>query len=108
MSNQQLEGIVFQNSQPISKKEIDELYKHEKSMCKIKFENIKDEKYVIGKGSGFFCLINHPDIPFTKAFFTTNHILNKNSLKNGKTINIEYLSETKTIEITPRRKCFYQ
>ena len=77
-SNLEKEGIFIQNSHPISKKELDELYKHEKSMCKIKTPT--------GKGSGFFCSINYPDIPFTKAFFTANHILNKNYLENEKTI----------------------
>ena len=68
-SNLEKEGIFIQNSHPISKKEFDELYKHEKSMCKIKFENIQNGKTLIGKGSGFFCSINYPDIPFTKSIF---------------------------------------
>ena len=55
--NLEKEGIFIQNSHPISKKEFDELYKHEKSMCKIKFEGRQNGKTLIGKGSGFFCSI---------------------------------------------------
>ena len=105
-SNLEKEGIFIQNSHPISKKEFDELYRYEKSMCKIKFENIQNGKTLIGKGSGFFCSINYPDIPFTKAFFTANHVLNKNYLENEKTIIIEHLNKIKTIEITPKRRYF--
>ena len=104
--NLEKEGIFIQNSHPISKKEFDELYKQEKSMCKIKFEDRQNGKTLIGKGSGFFCSINYPDIPFTKAFFTANHILNKNSLENRRSIIIEHLNDTKTIENIPKRKCF--
>jgi surface protein len=75
-------------------------------MCKIKFENIQNEIPVNGKGTGFFCLINNPVIPFKKALFTANHVLNKNYLENEKSIMIEYLNESKTIEITPERKYF--
>jgi hypothetical protein len=70
-------------------------------MCKI-----QNGKTLIGKGSGFFCSINDPDIPFTKALFTANHILNKNYLENEKTIIIEHLNEIKKIEITPKRRYF--
>ena len=105
-SNLEKEGIIFQNSEPISKKEIDNLYNHEKSMGKIKFENLQNERFLTGKGSGFFCLISDSDIPFTKAFFTANHILNKSSLENEKTIIIEHLNKIKKFEITSKRKYF--
>lgn len=79
--NLEKEGIIFQNTQPITKKVIDELYKYDMSMCKIKYEIIQNDKTLNGIGSGFFCLINDADIPFKKALFTANHILNKNSIE---------------------------
>ena len=105
-SNIKKEGILFQNSKPITKKEINDLYNHEKSMCKIKIETIINNKIVNGIGTGFFCYINVKDIPFRKALFTNNHILNKQSIEVGKTIVIEFLTNTIDLEITQNRRCF--
>jgi surface protein len=105
-SNLQREGIVFNNTKPITKNEIDHLYKHENSMCKIRMETIINNETVNGVGTGFFCLINDNDIPFTKALFTNNHVLNKKSIEVGKTIVFEFLNNTIELEISENRRCF--
>ena len=75
------------------------LEKAEKATCKINSTNIT--------GTGFFCKIpfnNNKNI--MKVLFTNNHILNEESLKIGKIINILYKGEPKTIEITNDRLVF--
>ena len=59
-------------SQPITKEETDELYTYESALCKIRINTGKEIKL----GTGFFCEINDNEIPFEKALFTNNHILN--------------------------------
>jgi len=105
-TNIKKEGILYQNSKPITKKEIDNLYKHEKSLCKIKMETIINNETYNGTGTGFFCSIDVKDIPFKKALFTNNHILNEQSIKVGKTIVFEFLKNTIDLEITENRRCF--
>ena len=56
---------------PINKNEIMELFKMEKSMCKIEIRKITGEK---GTGSGFFCKLSDENIPFKCALFTNNHV----------------------------------
>ena len=63
---------------PMNKKELEELYKRENSMCLINFET--DSSGITmntGIGTGFFCKLNHSYFPFQKALFTNNHILNQ-------------------------------
>ena len=67
------EGIIQGHGSPITKDEILNLFKMEKSMCKISFETIDGKK---GKGSGFFCEIDI-NFPFKYALFTNNHVLNE-------------------------------
>ena len=107
------EGIIEGHGRPIPKEEIFDLFKMEKSMCKILFENDKGEK---GKGSGFFCEIDN--FPFKYALFTNNHVLNESNIEIGKTINIEclelqksifsssYNTIKKEIKLTDRRRTF--
>ena len=71
------EGIIQGHGRPITKEEIFDLFKMEKSMCKISYETKKGE---IGKGSGFFCKIDN--FPIKYALFINNHILNESSIKN--------------------------
>jgi V8-like Glu-specific endopeptidase len=52
-------------------------------------------------GTGFFC--NIPSLG--KVLFTNNHVLNKNSIKEGETIIYLYKNELKQFEIK-NRKCF--
>ena len=82
------------------KKEIKKklLKKEEKATCKIKNTNTNFSK------KGFFCKIpfnNNKNI--IKILFTTNHILNKESLQIGEFIDILYKGDPKTIELTKDR-----
>ena len=90
------EGILKEQGNPVSKNEVDELFKMEKSMCRIKFEKIDekiDEKIKKGIASGFFCEIDADEFPIKYGLFTNNHVLDENDLKKGKIINIEILNE---------------
>ena len=107
------EGIIQGHGRPIAKEEIFDLFKMEKSMCKISFENNKGEK---GKGSGFFCEINNNNFPIKYALFTNNHVLNESNIEFGRIINFECLEKSlfssaynkikKEIEITDKRLVF--
>ena len=104
------ESIIQGHGRPIKKDEIFDLFKMEKSMCKISYENMKGETV---KGTGFFCEIG---IPIKYALFTNNHILNELNLEVGNTIHFECLELQnsinnssyikKKIEITDKRKVF--
>ena len=96
------EGILKDQGYPISKNEINELLKKEKSMCKIIYEKIEDNKIKKGKGTGFFCKIDN--FPIKYALFTNNHILDENDIKKGKIINIEINNELKTIKIDEKKE----
>ena len=76
------EGVLVGHGNPISKKEILNLFEMEKSMCKIAYENKSLEEI---NGTGFFCEMEN--FPIKYALFTNNHILNK--IKIGNIINIE-------------------
>ena len=52
------EGILHGQGNPVSKKEIIELFNMEKSMCKIFYEKMEDNETKKGKASGFFCEID--------------------------------------------------
>ena len=91
---------------PINPKEIQELYKYEPALCKIEFQILKDGKIANYSGTGFFCEINDDNIPFKRALFTNNHVLNEKRIENGKEIEFEYLKEKKKIKITNERKKF--
>ena len=88
-------------SKKIKKREIGEI---ESSICKIISQNTEDGNK--GSSIGFFCEINDDNIPFKKALFTNNHILNENSIEINKEIEFEYLNEKKKIIITKDRKVF--
>ena len=70
------EGIIQGHGRPITKDEIFNLFKMEKSMCKLTYETIEGK---IGKGSGFFCEIDIK-FPFKYALFTNNHIYVMNQI----------------------------
>jgi len=110
------QGIIKGHGRPITKEEIFNLFKMEKSMCKISFETENGE---IGKGSGFFCEIDN--FPIKYALFTNNHVLNKSNIEIGKIIRFEclelqksifnifnssYNTIKKEIKITEKRKVF--
>ena len=104
------ETIMKDHDRPIKKDEIFDLFKMEKSMCKISYENMKGETV---KGTGFFCEIDI-NFPIKYALFTNNHILNEFNIEIGKKINFEYLEKSlfgykmskKQIEITEKRLVF--
>jgi len=106
------EGIIQGHGRPFSKEEIFDLFKMEKSMCKISFETNRGET---GKGSGFFCEIDN--FPFKYALFTNNHVLNESNIEIGKKIHFECLLRKsifnkeekaikKKIKITEKRHVF--
>ena len=84
---------------PITKEEIGELYSYESAICKIKYGTSNS-------GIGFFCEINDDDIPFKKALFTNNHVLNKKNIDINKEIKFEYCKEERSIIITENRRAF--
>ena len=102
------EGILKDQGNPITKNEILNLINMEKSMCKIIYEKYEDYKIKIGKASGFFCKID--DFPIKYALFTNNHVLDKDNIKIGNIINIEYLKDSlyieKKIEIVEKRRVY--
>ena len=92
---------------PMLKSEADELYKRESSMCFINFETHKDGiTNNDGFGTGFFCKLNNSYIPFQKALFTNNHILDEENIKTGKKIKLNYQQKDITIEITEKRNVY--
>ena len=93
------EATHFTQAKPIKKELIDELYKYESAICKIKFGTSNS-------GTGFFCEINDDKIPFKKALFTNYHVLNKESIGINKEIKFEYCKEEKSIIITKNRRVF--
>ena len=97
---------VETHANPIIKEELDELYSYESALCKIKFEILINGELNQGIGTGFFCEINDNSIPFKKALFTNNHVLNENRIKINKEIKFEYLKKIKIIKITEYRKVF--
>ena len=102
------EGFLEKQGKPITKNEIIELFKMEKSMCKISYVKLIDNEIKKEKGTGFFCQIN--DFPIKYALFTNNHVLNKNDIKLGNIIKFEYLNNSsyieKQIEINDKRRVF--
>jgi len=104
------EGIIQGHGRPITKDEIFNLFKMEKSMCKILYETLDGKK---GKGSGFFCKIDI-NFPFKYALFTNNHILDESNIEIGNIIHFEcsensFFSSSyikKEIKITDKRRVF--
>ena len=72
------EGNVLNKELPISKKEINNLFKMETAICRIYFQ---DKNLNPGKGTGFFCQLNEQSIPMKYALFTNNHVLNKSNIE---------------------------
>ena len=90
----------------MTKNETDELYSYESAVCKIKFKVYENGQIKDSIGTGFFLEINDDNIPFKKALFTNNHVLNENSIKMYKEIIFEYCKNIKKIKITENRKVF--
>ena len=92
------------NGNPVNFEEINELNKYESSMCKIIYQCIEKGEIVNKSGTGFFCEINDDNIPFKKALFTNNHVLNENIIENNNEIEFEYLNEIKKIKRQKKEK----
>ena len=73
------------------------------AICKIQYETLINNKIVKCFCTGFFCEINDINIPFRKALFTNNHVLDENKIKNNKQIEFEYCGKKNKIEITKDR-----
>ena len=59
-----------------------------------------------GIGTGFFCEINYEKIPFRKALFINNLVLDENRIKLNEQVEFEYCGEKRIIEITKDRNVF--
>ena len=92
---------------PATKSEIDKLYSYSSAMCKIKYKIVVNNQTIDAFGTGFFCEINDNNIPFKKALFTNNHILNKNSIAINKEIIFENCGEKKRIT-NKKQKSIYK
>ena len=79
----------------ITDNELIYLLSYKSSICKIIYETLENGKIIKRFGFGFFCEINDKKIPFNKALFTNNHILNENRLKNNKNIVFESFGKKK-------------
>ena len=102
----QKEFVPFEKAEPAIKYEIDELYLYDSAMCKITCKIVVNNQTLDAFGTGFFCEINDNNIPFKKALFTNNHILNKSSIAINKEIIFENSGKTKRIKITKNRRAF--
>ncbi len=92
--------LVFEEqTDPISKNEIDELYRYESAICKIRVETLKNGEKKVNFGTGFFCEIHDKNIPFNKALFTNNHVLNENIIEVNKQIEFEYCEKKKQLKL---------
>ena len=100
------ESIVKGRCKPISKKEIDNLFKKEDSMCKIKFYKKSNGKLEESFGTGFFCKLKDDVIPFNYCLITNNHVLDEEHIQINKKIEFELKNENKRIEITKNRRTF--
>ena len=98
------ECVLKGHNEPINKREIDELFKKEKAMCKIKSKKLINNKLEDINGTGFFLKINMKE--FKKCLLTNNHVLNENDIKINKEIIIEYKNKLKRIEITSNRRVY--
>ena len=75
----------------------------DKCICKI--SKTIDSKEV--EGTGFFCIIFHPDQnKLLPVLITNNHVLNANDIKENEKIILSFDKIKKTIEITNSRKTY--
>ena len=107
------DSLVEGKDTPIKKNEISELFKMEKSMCKIESITVTNEKRT---GSGFFCKLDN--CPIKYALFTNNHIIDESNIEFGDKIKIEYFKYKKSafnssydiikkeIKLTERRRIY--
>ena len=85
--NLKIYKIKKEKNYAVSKEEISDLMKMEKSMCIIRTEKVY--------GNGFFCKMDKK-FPIKYALFTNNHLLNENDLKFGNEITFDCLQLKKS------------
>lgn len=102
------QGYIENFCSPIKKREINNLFEKELSVCKI-YSNKENSKVIEnGIGTGFFCRLNIKQIPFNLALITNNHILDRNSIKAGKEIIFDHKDscKSKILEISQKRRIY--
>ena len=101
------ESVPSNKAGPTAIIEINELVSYgSPAMCKISCKSLENGKLIDAFGSGFFCKIDDNNIPFKKALFTNNHVLNKSSIKINKDIIFDYCGKSNRINITEDRRVF--
>ena len=98
-------------AEAINEPETTSLFQKKDWVCLINFET--DTNGITlnnGIGNGFFCKLNDSNIPFQKALFTNNHVLNEKNIKKDKKIKLKYKQDKvineKIIEISEKRKTY--
>ena len=97
------EILLNDGAKPQTEEEIKELYSYKSAICRIIIYYLNNKG---SSGTGFFCEIDDNNIPFKKALFTNNHILNKESIQVGKEIKFEICKKLYKIKITNNRRVF--
>ena len=93
------EQLILGHSEPITKGELNEIFKKEDSMCIIYSKN--------KSGMGFFLNLNENYLPFHKCLMTNYYILNENEIrKNNNKINIIHQNKKKVIIMNQNRKIY--
>ena len=100
------QNVLYGRTKPMNQSEIEELNSYESAICKIKFKACEKGQIINRIGTGFFLEINDANIPFKKALFTNNHVLDENSIEMHTGIEFEYCKNLKKIKITENRKAF--
>ena len=100
------EAVLYGRAKPMNQSETEDLYSYESAICKIKFKTLEKGQIKNGIGTGFFLEINDANIPFKKALFTNNHVLDENRIEMYKEIEFEYCKKPKEIIRTENRKAF--
>ena len=104
--NEHKEALIRGHCEPMSKKEIIELFEKENAICKIESQKINNNISKNIKGTGFFLELNIEDISFKKCLITNNHILNEDDIKLNEIIKFEYKNHTKRIKMKEGRKAY--
>ena len=100
------ELVPFEMAEPIPKSEIDELFSYDSAIFKIKCKTLENGQIKDAYASWFFCKIDDNNIPFKKALFTNNHVLNRSSIEINKEIIFENSGKKQSIKITKDRRAF--
>ena len=100
------EGMVDFHAFPMPKTEKDQLYSNKYAICEIRIETKDKNKNSEFFANGFLCELNEENIPFSKALFTNNQILDENTIKMNNKINFDICGIDYIIKITKDRRVF--